>query len=95
LYRRAPFDALNLDEVVAAADAADLAVARQTVGRAHEVVQADDALGLETPAAVHTVQVPFEVQLVNEGPQALGQRFRRGIQQPDQTIPEQRLALRP
>jgi hypothetical protein len=88
-------DALDLYEVVAAADAPDLAVPAQLAGRAHPVVQPEDAAGLQRAAAVHPRQLALHVQLVEERPDAFRQRARRGIQQPRQPAREHARTLLP
>ena len=65
-------DALDLDEVVAAADRADLAVARERLARAaDEVVQREHAVGGERAELVRAHEIALLRRLVPQGPHAL------------------------
>jgi hypothetical protein len=59
-------DALDLHEVIAPADAADLRIPAQPVVRSHEVVQAEHPARLQAAALLHPGQVALEIRLMEQ-----------------------------
>src|SRR4029079_4607685 len=70
-------DLLDLDEVVAPADAPDLPVAAEAVVRAHEVRQTEDAASREAAASLDPVELVAHAEFPDERPQPFVQVCRR------------------